>query len=621
MSDRPQSRTSLFASAAVGVLSWHVYEAFGPVMVGPEVNPVAAAALGLVGLSGLGFAAEALNKVGGFLEWFETIIPTGLKGTAGLIEKLSEFEGDILKNGWGPYFGAFKGHELIAPYESTALTVGTTGSSKSSGIAVPTILAIPDSKCITDFKGSLTCQTIEELRRRGENVRVLNYAQAHTDILGFGDTYNPMSILTDCFKRPGGLLEFGEINSEKALQLYPEPAGKSGGTDNTYFRDESRFIVEWVNQTICLIQGDAATLGEAYLLLNDRHSMLTHAQWACGRLPKKNKAVKIQTDSLLIDKFFNSEIEEFEKMPLEDSPWVTSSIHSADDIENFITQYRSDSERVVELLTDNDSRNTGPFLTGARQGMRRFRIATRAHKISSSSSFRFADMKSGDKPTTVFIIADANAIAAQGPLIAHIQWCMMQELKRHKDKHRPVYWIADEAANFKLHELGSLLTWARGYGVRIHLFLQNFSAFREAYSQETLKTVLSEAEIQQFLPNTREQEVLDYVEKKLGQKTVIVRSRRRSNKGHRIEGIDYREEARPVLTADEVRREERAILFVKNHKGARVDIIPFSAINPWRDVVGIDPHHGKKWTLKIKLRLSRAYPSNKPSYFNERTNA
>jgi type IV secretion system protein VirD4 len=298
----------------------------------------------------------------------------------------------------------------------------------------------------------------------------------------------------------------------------------------------------------------------------------------------------------------------FAEMPLHESPWAISGVHDPEDIENFIAHYRARAKRVAHLLGKADTRTSDPFMEGAQQAMSKFSIATRAHKITSSSSCSFAELKEGEQTTTFFIIADANAIKAQGPLIAHVQWCMLQELKRHPDKHRPVYVIADETSNFKLHDLGGLMTWARGYGVRMHLFLQNFSAFRQAYGKETLDTLLSEAEIQQFLPGIRSPEILDFLERKLGKKSVIVRGRRGSRErgGLGIDGVDYREEGRPLLYSKEIEREPRAILFIRRNKPMLVDVPAFAAIWPWRKQVGIDPFHKKRFLKPIKLRIRRS---------------
>ena len=48
-------------------------------------------------------------------------------------------------------------------------------------------------------------------------------------------------------------------------------------------------------------------------------------------------------------------------------------------------------------------------------------------------------------------------------------WCCMTAVKRHENKARPVYYILDEATNYKVNGLENLLTWSRSYGLRIFL--------------------------------------------------------------------------------------------------------------------------------------------------------
>ncbi len=299
----------------------------------------------------------------------------------------------------------------------------------------------------------------------------------------------------------------------------------------------------------------------------------------------------------------------FAEMPLYDSPWAKASIHNPDEVERFIHTYKDDASRIVHLLTDADPRTADPFVEGSYQKMKRFRMASRGHAVTSSSNCRFAEMKNEETPTSFFLIADANAMEAQGPIIEIIQWCMTQELKRHENKHVKVYLLADETSNFKIHDLSGLITYARGYGLRLHLYLQNFSAFRTTYNQETLATVLSEAEIQQFLPGIREDEVLQFIERKQGQVSIIVRKRRRRSDGG-IETVDYSEEGRAALTADEIRRLDQAIVFIRRRKPVLTDVPKYAEVDPWRNEVDPDPFHGNKpFLLPVRYWLGHPFLS------------
>lgn len=297
--------------------------------------------------------------------------------------------------------------------------------------------------------------------------------------------------------------------------------------------------------------------------------------------------------------------ERFAEMPIHESPWVERQ--DPEDVANYIAYYGGLAASIADLLGTEESRTADSFITGAQQALARFNITTRAHKKTKRSTFRFSDQKEGDKPTTVFIVADASRINAQMPVLGLLQWCMLQELKRHENKERPVYLLADEATNFKIHELGSLMTWGRGYGLRFHLFLQSLSAFRKTYGRETLNVLLSETEIKQFLPGQREPETLKLIEDILGQQSLVAQGHRadRNRSRFAIDGVDYREDGRPLMTADEIRRTDKTILIIRRNKPMLVDLPTIAEIAPWRKQIDINPFHGKPFLKPVKLRIKR----------------
>ena len=293
----------------------------------------------------------------------------------------------------------------------------------------------------------------------------------------------------------------------------------------------------------------------------------------------------------------------FAKMPIDESPWVDR--HDAEDVENYIQYYRSLASGIADLLSTEESRTADSFITGAQQSLARFNIATRAHKKTKYSSFRFSEQKEGDQPVSVFLVADPSRINAQKQVLGLIQWCMFQELKRSTNKHRPVYLLADEATNCKISDLSSLLTWGREYNLRLHIIIQSFSAFRKTYGAEALKTLLSETEIKQFLAGQREPETLAMIERMLGEQSIIAQGHRGQAAGglFGIDGADYREEGRVLMTTDEIRRTDKTILIIRKNKPMLTDLPPIAAIAPWRKLIDVNPFYGKPYLLPMALRL------------------
>ena len=303
----------------------------------------------------------------------------------------------------------------------------------------------------------------------------------------------------------------------------------------------------------------------------------------------------------------------FSQMPIEDSPWV--DVHDPDDVENYIGYFHGLATSIVDLLDDGDTRISGPFLSGAQQSVERYNVTTRAHKMTKQTTFRFSQLKEGERPTTVFIIPDPSRLEAQKPILELLQYCMFQELKRHPNTQALVHIIGDEANNFLIKDLDSLLTWGRGYGLRFQLYIQNFPAFRKLMGKDALATLQSESEIILFLPGQREAETLSFIEKKLGERGVIAEGQNGNIEAqkYKIGGTDYKEDGRPLMTTDEVRRTEKGILFIRRNKPMQVDLPPIAAIEPFRSQIDINPLHGKPFLLPTVLTLDRDN-SHRPSF-------
>ena len=180
----------------------------------------------------------------------------------------------------------------------------------------------------------------------------------------------------------------------------------------------------------------------------------------------------------------------------------------------------------------------------------------------------------------------------------------MTEIKRAKDKQRPVYFICDECTQYKIEELPKLLTWGRGYGLRLFLIFQSVSAFVKTYGEEGFNVLWSETEIKQFLPGQREPRILSMIRKLLADSSTIVKSNKgQIETGFGVDGYDYREDAKPVMSEDQIRRMKKTLTIIRDNKAIEGDSPPYAAIDPLRDQMDINPHYGKPYRLPVRLRI------------------
>ena len=479
----------------------------------------------------------------------------------------------------GPFWGAMaQGQKapLFIDYASNAMTVAPAGSGKGIFTVIPNGFAIKDSKVFGDFKGELACILKKPLEARGEHVRILNPSGLWEEHIGKGDCYNPLDIIVDDLHRPGGLRDVPDDLRELSAQLLPEPAQTQG--DNTYWREGSRRIIADAILLEVMVEEYDATLSSVALLIEDREALEHNLRWIAG---------------LALD---GTPLPEG-PMPIEQTAWAQK--HECGDMAEFSRLVRARAANWLALMGQGESKTFDSFISGAQQALAPFAFGRLAPAMRRSS-FSMNDLKEGERPTSLFIVADASRMEAYKAYTGLIQWCAMTAIKRHAHKAGPVYFIMDEATNYKIHGLDSLLTWGRSYGLRLHLIFQDLSAFEKTYGRTALETLFSETEIKQFLPGQRSPKTLEMIARMLGEQSVMAASLSRQER--RLQE-QTGESARPLMSADEVRRSKHGLLLVRQAPPALMTPVSYAEIHPWRKQAGINPFHGKPFKKRIKLKL------------------
>jgi type IV secretion system protein VirD4 len=576
-----QSPATLLALAAIAAgLTWWSYH-LNPPMMGGRIDWFSALIHLLAGLFCLQALIRSLENAAHFIDFFASRRPTGKHGTAAWAT-FKEIKSGLTRDKRGPFWGRYVGGSrpaLFFEYASNAMTVAPAGSGKGIYTVVPSIMSIRHSKVVADFKGELVCMCKAALEKRGEKVRVLNPGNLWSDIIGQSDSFSPLDIIADNLSRSGGLRDVMDDLREMGGQVLPEPGDKE--TDDSYFREGSRRLIADAIVFEVMVDLHDATLSSVALLIENRIRLGDMARWVVG--------VDIE-DKPHPDGPF----------PIEQTEWA--KVHDSKDVAEFAALVRARARNLITLMAGGDSRTFDSFITGAQQALAPFAFGRLAPAMGRST-FNMNDLKEGRKPTTLFIVADASRMEAFKSFIGLMQFCCTTAVKRHSNKERPVYFILDEATNYKVNGLENLLTWGRSYGLRLHLIFQDFAAFERAYGKTALDTLLSETEIKQFLPGQRSPKTLELISKQmLGDQTVMATGTSRTIDQFGL-NENLSEAARPLATPDEIRRMQQGILFVRQHRPILFEPVSYAEIEPWRSQVGINPFHGKPFRKKIKLRL------------------
>ncbi|MCG7927712.1 MAG: type IV secretory system conjugative DNA transfer family protein [Candidatus Thiodiazotropha taylori] len=560
------------------VMLFLVFLAFqwsGPIRVGGEIQPLSVLLLGIWSLGMGALLTDMLWSVGKLLEWISLHKPTGKDGTARWA-KWKDLKAEVSRKAVGPFWGLFSDRSnkpLFCDYVSNAMTIAPAGSGKGICTVIPNLFSNTSSKVIGDFKGELLCIMKAPLEAKGHTVRFLNPGGLWQEIVGEGDSYNPLDIISDDLHRFSGLRDVPDDLREFSAQIYPDQAEST--SNDRYFNEGSRRVIGICTVIEIMVDGKDATLASVALLLEDRDAFENNLRWILG--------IDLEGSPLPEG-----------AMPIAQEPWAKN--HDPEDVAEFIKLIRSWAANWFALI---GSKTFDSFISGAQQAIAPFAFGRLAPAMRRST-FSMNDLKEGGKPVNLFIVADASRMEVYKPYIGLMQWCAMTAIKRHPAKSRPVHFIMDEATNYKIHGLESLLTWGRSYGLRLHLIFQDLSAFERVYGKTALETLLSETEIKQFLPGQRSPKTLEMISKMLGDQSVMAASlSQRDGEVHE----QMSETARPLMTPDEIRRSPYGLLLVRRAPPALIEPVSYAEIHPWRKQAGINPFHGKPFLKKVRLKL------------------
>jgi type IV secretion system protein VirD4 len=443
------------------------------------------------------------------------------------------------------------GHPLFVDVETHGLTLSPAGKGKTINTVIPNLCHLPYPIITTDMKGNLAVMT-HKLRKKihKQECRFLNPGNLFEEKLGRSSRYNVLIILIEDWGSETGHKDLISDAQDLALRLHPDPTTKG---ENQYFRNGSRSLL---------------TFGLVFLV----------TQYDPDKVTLSELLRLVRNESKLIEAFHVASCSEILNGELADM--------AADLLKTFEVP---------------DKRQSESFRQGAVQSLEAFAPSGWLAESTSKCDFRFRDLK--DTPETVYLIVDPTKMKVFGQWLSIIWWAAITELTRCQN-NKPVIFLLDEAANFRLDGLSHALTSLREYGCRVWFVIQELEEFSRQNGRESLETLLSQTEVKQIF-GVQSQKTAEMVSKMLGEETVKTSNYSLGHDRNDKVQKSVSENARRLLTPDEVRRFPDSILFVGNMKPIHAHKVSYAQVKPWSKWVDANPFFGKK--LKDKIRVWLRY--------------
>ncbi len=530
--------TSLFVWAAWK--SWALQNAF----------PFIPYVLTFFALAG-GFKALSLSiaQFYNHLIWRDALAQSEGKGSAAWATK-KEIKQAGLHDTKGVFLGCdLSGHPIYFDGECHGLTLAPAGSGKTVAFSVPALCHLPLPMIISEFKGTMAVMMANKRKKQhNQNEFFVNPAHLYSDKLGKPARYNPVQILIDDWMDADRNKDLIADAQAMAFQLNPEPSPKGEGT---FWRNGSRkFLVFGLVFLVTHYGAEKATLSEVLRLLRN--------------VPKLIEACKIASSSSIL----NGELAD-----------MAADLH-----------YK---------LTAQDTRQVDSFLEGAIQSLSAFSSSGWLAESTSTCDFRFKDLK--ETPATVYLIADPTKMKVFAPWLGLMGWAAITELTRCQNT-KPVFFLLDEATNFRIENLSESLTGLREFGIRVWFVIQELEEYARVYGREALETLLSQTEVKQIFGATGAK-TCELISRMLGDQTIKSVNFNLGNNLNDPITQSVNEHARRLLTPDEVRRFSDTILFIRNLPPIHAVKTGYHQVKPWSNWVAANPLFGSKLKGKTKVWL------------------
>jgi type IV secretion system protein VirD4 len=434
-------------------------------------------------------------------------------------------------------------HPLLDRRDRHILAFAPSGSGKSTCLVVPTLLTWTSSVVVLDIKGELWHLTA------GYRRQVLRQPCLRLDLASIDGTaaaYNPLLLIP---RGPGDVK-----HAQSVADVLVDPDGRA--QPRTFWEQSAHALLTAVILHVVYSGADSArTLAACAHLLSDPRRPLQET-----------------LEALLLT----------HHDPNLDQDWRDPHTGEA-------TYTHPTVAAAARSLLDLDPRTSSGIVATAQAHLSLFRDPVLAAN-TARSDFAPLDLVALDHPISLYLtLAPADLQRLRGPIRLILnQLCRALterldfESASSRPAHRhPLLLLLDEFAVLgKLDFFGRAMAYLRGYGIRVYLSIQSLAQLHDIYGPHQSITANCPLQVA-FAP--ADLETAELLSRLLGPMTVHLAKRSLNGAplvfGPRRHQLSLQEHARPLLTAEEVRRlpDGEAIVLVAGHAPIRARRAPYYA--------------------------------------------
>ncbi len=430
------------------------------------------------------------------------------------------------------------------------------GVGKTSCYVIPSILhraQLGYSILVTDPKTELAPVLVPSLRERNFEVWCINPAKKYIEIVGDTEINLKQPLLDAFYAEDDHRKDVVKHASDQAHIHYPP----TKDAKQPYFEYGSRRALVVADVSNALIDPANCTPTALYSLVTDPDLFMRRL---------RDIVKKLET---LIP---NDPLVEFLK----------------GEAKNFLHRAKKNEE------------NFASFLEGAGQRLLSFNPAGRLGHYGCNAIHNISALR--ERQIIVFVMTPLSHMREFADFTSLLNYNLISACKANPEGH-PVHIVAEEALNYRFHELTSDLETLRQLRVTADFYIQSFAGLTKRYGREAAEAIESYCDIRVYA-GLNSLARAKHVSEMLSDTTLRKQDFSYGAEAQRI-GVSSRELARPLMKPNEVLAMERNHVwaFVRGMHPMKLRMVSYAEATPWIDWVEPSPITGTRIEADPILRI------------------
>jgi type IV secretion system protein VirD4 len=399
----------------------------------------------------------------------------------------------------GITLGKVRNKILKTDHPLSSLIVAPSGTGKTAGFIIPTLLDNDNSIICYDIKGELYDKTHKVRANMGHKILILDPTDDNSI------KFNPLAqnLL------PKNKIHYDSYIGDIAKILFPENANSGNGN---YFVNSARSIFQTFSLFLVL-QNGYTSINQVTNTIFSSENIIDISKEKLAEIKESSKLTKVK--ERLITKLQN----DFNKI----APFFIKKDDKPSDVLSTLSTTLSDFES-IDIIDIMDVKKSSITISDLR-----------SEKITIYIKIDFNSQKRLEKLASLFFQSIANQIMSNQP----------------DSNNRKITFILDEFGNIgKLPTLIKATTISRGYNFNQIFVLQDLEQLSAIYSKEEKEILISNTAYKVILRQNNRQ-TAEYISKLIGNIT-INKTTINKDKNNKIQSTSNYEQEKPIISSQEL---------------------------------------------------------------------